>query len=227
MGIDDAQDSCGPDPGGSAAAGHDRPVGGGHHAFGRAAATAASRRSSRPRPRPGRRQTPGSRRRPGRPPRPRSRRRQEGGRGQEAGEAQKAAEASKAAQADGRRQEGGGGPEAASARSPGPAAGLLQGFLKCMFRDKPRPGVQKASTRLASMNETTGEDIDWAPASKYARGSIIVSTPERNFISSPARARRGATASASAARASSGRAPRNRQQGGMADLASAGGDDQP
>ena len=42
------------------------------------------------------------------------------------------------------------------------------------------------------MTWPTGEDIDWAPASKYAVGSIIVSTPERAlyFVTGPGEARR-------------------------------------
>ncbi|WP_245414610.1 L,D-transpeptidase [Aestuariivirga litoralis] len=86
---------------------------------------------------------------------------------------------------------------ARKAQQPGWAC---EGFLECLFQNqgRPRAGVQRASTRassastLASMDETTGEDIDWAPASKYAVGSIIVSTPERAlyFVTGPGEARR-------------------------------------
>lgn len=67
-----------------------------------------------------------------------------------------------------------------------------QGFLKCLFGDKPRSGVQLASTGKAVRDMPTGQDIDWAPASKYAVGSIIVSTPERAlyFVTGPGEARR-------------------------------------
>ena len=67
-----------------------------------------------------------------------------------------------------------------------------EGFFKCLFRSKPKPGVQTASTQFASMDETTGQDINWGPASKYAVGSIIVSTPERAlyFVTGPGQARR-------------------------------------
>jgi lipoprotein-anchoring transpeptidase ErfK/SrfK len=42
------------------------------------------------------------------------------------------------------------------------------------------------------MQEMTGADIDWAPASKYAVGSIVVSTPERALylVTGPGEARR-------------------------------------
>jgi len=42
------------------------------------------------------------------------------------------------------------------------------------------------------MDEPTGHDIDWAPAAKYAVGSIIVSTPERAlyFVTGSGQARR-------------------------------------
>jgi len=58
--------------------------------------------------------------------------------------------------------------------------------------------VQRASARasspskLASMDETTGKDINWPPASKYAIGSIVVSTPERAlyFVTGSGQARR-------------------------------------
>jgi lipoprotein-anchoring transpeptidase ErfK/SrfK len=53
------------------------------------------------------------------------------------------------------------------------------GFLNCVFGDKPRRGVQQASTGKAARDQPTGENIDWAPAANYAPGSIIVKTPER------------------------------------------------
>ena len=70
--------------------------------------------------------------------------------------------------------------------------GNCDGFLKCLFGSKPRSGVQLASTRKAARDVPTGEDIDWAPASRYAVGTIIVSTPERAlyFVTGPGEARR-------------------------------------
>lgn len=49
-----------------------------------------------------------------------------------------------------------------------------------------------ASTRKAARDLPTGEDIDWAPAAKYAVGSLVVSTPERAlyFVTGPGEARR-------------------------------------
>jgi lipoprotein-anchoring transpeptidase ErfK/SrfK len=66
------------------------------------------------------------------------------------------------------------------------------GFLKCLFGNKPRRGVQQASTGEAARDEPTGEDIDWTPASSYAPGSIIVSTSERRlyFVTGAGEARR-------------------------------------
>ena len=66
------------------------------------------------------------------------------------------------------------------------------GFLACVFGDKPRRGVQQASTGKAARDVPTGEDIDWGPASKYAPGSIIVKTPERALylVTGPGEARR-------------------------------------
>ena len=100
---------------------------------------------------------------------------------QSAAEAKKTAAAKKAA-------------AARKAQQPGWAS---EGFLECLFqnKDKPRSRAQRASTRassLASMDETTGKDIDWAPASKYAIGSIVVSTPERAlyFVTGTGQARR-------------------------------------
>jgi lipoprotein-anchoring transpeptidase ErfK/SrfK len=52
------------------------------------------------------------------------------------------------------------------------------GFLDCLL-NKPRRGVQVASTGTAARDRPTGEDIRWAPASGYAPGSIVVKTPER------------------------------------------------
>lgn len=67
-----------------------------------------------------------------------------------------------------------------------------KGFLKCLFTDKPRSGVRLASTGKVVRDMPTGQDIDWAPASKYAVGSLIVSTPERAlyFVTGPGEARR-------------------------------------
>ena len=66
------------------------------------------------------------------------------------------------------------------------------GFLDCIFGNKPRRGVQQASTGKAARDTPTGEDIDWAPAAKYAPGSIIVKTPERALylVTGPGEARR-------------------------------------
>lgn len=83
----------------------------------------------------------------------------------------------------------------AKAQLPGWAC---EGFLECLFAKQQRSGAQRASTRgttpskFASMNETTGQDIDWAPAAKYAVGTIVVSTPERAlyFVTGPGQARR-------------------------------------
>jgi lipoprotein-anchoring transpeptidase ErfK/SrfK len=52
------------------------------------------------------------------------------------------------------------------------------GFLDCLM-NKPRRGVQTASTGSASRDRPTGENIRWASAAKYAPGSIVVNTPER------------------------------------------------
>ena len=102
-----------------------------------------------------------------------------------AAEAKKAADAKKAAQA--RKIAA-----AKSARTTQQASARCGGFLKCMFGNTPRRGVQKASTASAGVDMATGEDIDWAPASKYAPGSIIVSTPERRlyFVTGKGEARR-------------------------------------
>ena len=66
------------------------------------------------------------------------------------------------------------------------------GFLDCVFGDKPRRGVQQASTGKAARDQPTGENIDWSPASNYAPGSIIVKTPERALylVTGPGEARR-------------------------------------
>lgn len=53
-----------------------------------------------------------------------------------------------------------------------------EGFLDCLM-NKPRRGVQAASTGSASRDRPTGENIRWAAASNYAPGSIVVRTPER------------------------------------------------
>ena len=54
------------------------------------------------------------------------------------------------------------------------------GFLECLF-GKPRRGVVRASTGAVALDMPTGEDIEWAPAAKYAPGSIVVQTPERTL----------------------------------------------
>lgn len=66
------------------------------------------------------------------------------------------------------------------------------GFLDCLFGNKPRRGVQQASAGKAARDVPTGEDIDWAPASSYAPGSIVVKTPERALylVTGPGEARR-------------------------------------
>ncbi|MCA3555170.1 MAG: L,D-transpeptidase [Aestuariivirga sp.] len=105
-----------------------------------------------------------------------------------AADARKAAEARKAAAA--RKQ-------AAARRQANQLGWACDGFLECLFqnRNKPRAGVQRASTGASSRavpDEATGENIVWAPASKYAIGSIVVSTPERAlyFVTGPGQARR-------------------------------------
>lgn len=105
-------------------------------------------------------------------------------------EARKAANAKKSADAK----------KLAAARKAQQPGWACEGFLECLFQNqnRPRAGVQRTSARassagkLASMDETTGADIDWAPASKYAIGSIIVQTPERAlyFVTGPGQARR-------------------------------------
>jgi len=107
-----------------------------------------------------------------------------------AAQAKKAADAKKSADAK----------KFAAARKAQQPGWACEGFLECLFekQNRPRTSVQRASTRsssggkLASMDETTGKDIDWAPASKYAIGSIIVQTPERAlyFVTAPGQARR-------------------------------------
>ena len=104
-----------------------------------------------------------------------------------AAEAKKAADAKKAAAA--KKQA-----KAKKAQQPGWAC---EGFLECLFARQQRAGTQRTSSRAsgkkyASMDETTGQNIDWAPATKYAPGSIIVSTPERAlyFVTGPGEARR-------------------------------------
>jgi lipoprotein-anchoring transpeptidase ErfK/SrfK len=55
-------------------------------------------------------------------------------------------------------------------------------LLQCLFGNKPRAGVQRASTggaARAASDYATAENISWAPGSKYAPGSIVVQTPER------------------------------------------------
>ena len=52
------------------------------------------------------------------------------------------------------------------------------GFLDCLV-NKPRRGVQSASTGSAPRDTPTGENIRWDAASNYAPGSIVVRTPER------------------------------------------------
>ncbi|MCA3561042.1 MAG: L,D-transpeptidase [Aestuariivirga sp.] len=109
-------------------------------------------------------------------------------------DAKKAADAKKSAAArkatEARRQ-------AAAQRKANQPGWACDGFLECLFqnRNKPRAGVQRASARVSSRSvpdQATGEDIDWAPASKYAIGSIVVSTPERAlyFVTGPGQARR-------------------------------------
>lgn len=86
----------------------------------------------------------------------------------------------------------------AGARKAARPGWACQGFLECLFAKRQRAGAHGASTRasatstFASMDETTGEDIAWLPASKYAVGSIVVSTPERAlyFVTGPGQARR-------------------------------------
>jgi lipoprotein-anchoring transpeptidase ErfK/SrfK len=99
-----------------------------------------------------------------------------------AAEAKKLASARKAAQA----RKAADNRKTAANRKVQQPGWACEGFLECLLQDKPRAGVQRVSSRsskssgkLASMDETTGADIDWAPASKYAVGSIVVSTPER------------------------------------------------
>ena len=72
----------------------------------------------------------------------------------------------------------------------------------------------------------TGEDIDWAPASKYAPGSIVVSTPERALylVTGDGEARRYKVGVGREGFQWSGTSA-HRQQGRVADLASAAGDD--
>jgi lipoprotein-anchoring transpeptidase ErfK/SrfK len=66
------------------------------------------------------------------------------------------------------------------------------GFFNCL-RGKPKPGVQRASTKpSAARDVATGEDIRWAEASAYQPGSIVVRTPERALylVTGPGEARR-------------------------------------
>lgn len=56
-------------------------------------------------------------------------------------------------------------------------------FLKCLF-GKPRAGIQRASLGVpkgSGVDKATAEDISWAGATKYAPGSIVVSTPDRTL----------------------------------------------
>jgi lipoprotein-anchoring transpeptidase ErfK/SrfK len=55
------------------------------------------------------------------------------------------------------------------------------GFLNCLFGNKPRSGVQRASTgkAAAASDYATSEVISWKEGSKYAPGSLVVRTPER------------------------------------------------
>ena len=77
-------------------------------------------------------------------------------------------------------------------------AWACEGFLECLFARQQHSSARRTPTRgstpskFASMDETTGQDIDWAPASKYAMGTIVVSTPERAlyFVTGPGQARR-------------------------------------
>ncbi len=120
---------------------------------------------------------------------------------QAAADARKAADAKKAAEAKQAAQ----AKKQADAKAAADAARVAEarkaqnqpgwaceGFFKCLFGAKPKSGVQNASTSFAPMDETTGKDITWPQASKYAVGSIIVSTPERAlyFVTGPGQARR-------------------------------------
>ncbi|MFN4141301.1 L,D-transpeptidase [Aestuariivirga sp.] len=91
-------------------------------------------------------------------------------------EAKKAAEKKKAAEARKAREKKAAAAKKAEARRQ--AARDCRGFLNCLF-GKPRAGVQRASTGGAARDVTTWEDVSWAPAAKYAPGSIVVRTPER------------------------------------------------
>jgi lipoprotein-anchoring transpeptidase ErfK/SrfK len=52
------------------------------------------------------------------------------------------------------------------------------GFLNCLFGNKPRSGVQRASTGGMVNDYATAETVNWNDG-KYSAGSIIVRTPER------------------------------------------------
>jgi len=56
------------------------------------------------------------------------------------------------------------------------------GLLSCLFGNKPRAAVRRASTGGAARavsDYATAEDVNWAASSKYAPGTIVVRTPER------------------------------------------------
>ncbi len=54
------------------------------------------------------------------------------------------------------------------------------GFLKCLFGNKPRSGLQRTSTgKAAAADYATSEVVSWKEGAKYAAGSLIVRTPER------------------------------------------------
>ena len=67
-----------------------------------------------------------------------------------------------------------------------------EGFWQQHSSARRTPTRGSTPSKFASMDETTGQDIDWAPASKYAMGTIVVSTPERAlyFVTGPGQARR-------------------------------------
>jgi lipoprotein-anchoring transpeptidase ErfK/SrfK len=97
-----------------------------------------------------------------------------------AAEARKAREKKKAAEAKRRKERLAMERKQTARRAQASAAQRrdCDGFLECLL-EKPRRGVQTASTRKSAADRPTGEDIRWTSASQYAPGSIIVNTPER------------------------------------------------
>lgn len=53
-------------------------------------------------------------------------------------------------------------------------------FLNCLFGNKPRSGISRASTGKAAVSDyATSEVVSWSESAKYSPGSLIVRTPER------------------------------------------------